>query len=81
MLAIGAVLALRWLAGSLGEKSVGLFWTLFGPAWVWKYAWFQQALEEQPDRRAMNGSRRQSIAVSDCSVASESGPAPGSRLE
>lgn len=40
LLAIGAVLALRWLAGRLGEKSVGLFWTLFGLAWAWKYAWF-----------------------------------------
>lgn len=39
LLAIGAFLALRWLAGRLGQKAVGLFWTLFGLAWVWKYAW------------------------------------------
>jgi hypothetical protein len=40
LLAIGALIALRWLAGRLGEKAVGLFWTLFGLAWAWKHAWF-----------------------------------------
>lgn len=39
MLVAGAVIALRWLAGRVGEKATGWFWTLFGLAWVWKYLW------------------------------------------
>jgi hypothetical protein len=40
LLLAGAVLALRWVAGRLGQMAVGWFWTLFGLAWVFKYAWF-----------------------------------------